>query len=143
MIIHYSSKELTEAQYCLLGKGPNFIISSRKPNEIRTKAEVENFRREVEFHCNNTRTIANENLFQNLEHETLDYIEKYGKKNHLNISKEEFYAYKELLKDKSRVIVKADKVNSFVILDKYHYNEKGEEFLNSSKFEKLEDNDSK
>ena len=70
---------------------------------------------------------------------TVNYL-KNSNKNFRNVSNEELAAYKELLNDQSIVILKADRVNSFVIKDKFMYFEKGE-FLNQDLFEKVADND--
>ena len=51
-------------------------------------------------------------------------------------------AQKTLLEDNSIVIVKADKANIFVILDRFSYYEKSEDFVNSNKFNPVKENDS-
>ncbi len=81
------------------------------------------------------------NLSEKIKIETWNYLKNYGKKNKRNISKEDLLGLKDLIKDKSIIICKADKANVLVILDKFMYYEKSENFLNSNIFSKILEND--
>ena len=53
-------------------------------------------------------------------------------RNKPNITKEEHQAIRELRKDKTRVVLTADKGVSMVVMDKHDYNSKSEELLHTS-----------
>ena len=129
-VFNFSSKPLSKIQFKILEKGPNYVLTSYKPNKNRIYTEVENFVRKIKGHFSSINQELNSEFLNNLEFENEDYI-KYSKHSKFsNLSKIEKEEFSKLTNDKSIIIIKSDKVNSFVILDKFMYIEKSENFLN-------------
>ena len=128
-----SDTPLTEDQESLLAWGPRFSIRPRQP-------PVGEYIVAVEQACSR--------LNQGEAAEMRVEVKKTLKKTQCtprlpsNITRKEYQALKEL-KDKSRIILTADKEVSLVIMDKVEYNKKTEELLNTRTYKKIPEDPTK
>ena len=112
-----SSTPLTQAQTRALAHGPNFAIVPRSPPVGEYIAAIEN---------------AHNQLQQGKAEELRGEIKSGMKKIQApkyNITREERKAIEELRRDKTRIILTADKGVSMVVMDRDDYNKKAEELL--------------
>ena len=107
---------LTEAQLKVLSHGPNFAVVPRHPPVGKYITFIEH---------------AYSKLKQGEVDELRGEMKAILKKGHpkYNITKEEQKALAELQKDKSRIILTADKGVSIVVMDREDYTRKAEELL--------------
>ena len=137
-VYNFSSKPLNPEQLKLLDKGCDFIINNKKINRSACMIETEKLFNEIKYHQRLTGFEGENNseLKQQLRKTTLNYI--YRKEFNLNnISTDEERALDQLLNDESIIIVKSDKVNTFVILDKKLYIEKRKRISERSSIYKI------
>ena len=101
-----SKTPLTEAQECLLGHGPNFVLVPKELPACEYIAAMEK---------------ACQNLLQGKAEELRGEIKQLLMKKHTikpNIHKEEYQALKQLKKDNTRMVLTADKGVSMVVMDR-------------------------
>ena len=108
-VINLSKTELTPAQKALLAKGPNFAIS---PNNIPNMDNIT----AIELMCPKLKEEDASDLRANI-----NALLRKGKAPKPNLNKQERIALTQLMKDKDRVILTADKGVAFVVLDKEDY----------------------
>jgi len=110
-----SKKPLTSAERSILEKEPKFAPT---PSKIPTKDIV----------CEIEAAIARlpEDTKDNIRTTTASILHRASLPSHSNITKDEKKALKNLKEDSSRVIMKADKGNCFVVLDRTDYDDKME-----------------
>ena len=137
-VINLSKKPLQDAQRSLLEKGPKFAPT---PSTIPYKENVA----EVEAATKHLPAESREEIRTS----TAAILHRAQLPSHKNITKEENKALQNLKKDTSRVIMKADKGNCFVVLDREDYDNKMEslladrntyELITSSPFRRIERN---
>ena len=121
-----SCKPLTSAERQIREKGPKFVTT---PNYIPYR----NIVAEIEFSIRNLPEESQESICAS----TASILDK-SRLPARNTTLEEWKALKELKKDKTRVITKADKRNCFVVLDRKEYDEKMKALLNDKKTDKKE-----
>ena len=116
-VVNLSKKALLPSEHSLLEKGPKFAPT---PSKIPVKDFVAEVEASVSY----------------LPDESKDQIRTFAAAILLraslpkrNISKEESKALHELKKDRSRVIMKADKGNCLIVLDREEYDSKMESLL--------------
>ena len=113
-----SSTSLTQDQVKALSNGPNYAIVPKVPPVGEYITAIENV-------CNQLQ----QGKVGELRGEIKTGLKKIQLPRH-NISREERKAIEELRKDKSRIILTADKGVSMVVMDRDEYNTKAEELLN-------------
>ena len=117
-----SSNPLTQDEMKLLANGPNYAIVPRIPPIGEYITTIENV-------CNQ--------LEQGKVEELRGEVKKVLKKVHPprpNISRDERKAIEQLRKDKTRVILTADKGVSMVVMDRDDYNSKAEDLLHQQTY---------
>ena len=120
-----SKTPLTEAQECLLGHGPNFVLV---PKELPT----------CEYIAATEKTC--QHLIQGKAEELRGEIKQLLMMKHNikpNIHKEEYQALKQLKKDNTRMVLTADKGVSMVVMDREEYTQKSEELLHQPNYKIL------
>ena len=117
-VVHVSKKPLSSVERSIPGKGPKFAPTPRK---IPTKDIVD----EVEAAI----VRLPEDTKQSIRTATASILHRARLPPHNNISKSERKASKSMKEDASRVIMKADKGNCFVVMDRTNNNEKMETLL--------------
>ncbi|KAL9960202.1 hypothetical protein ACROYT_G033624 [Oculina patagonica] len=118
-VVNLSKKPLQPAERSLLEKGPKFAPT---PSKIPA---YKDFVAEVEAAI--TR-LPDESKDQ-IRTSTAAILQRASLPNHNNITKEEKKALHDIKKDSSRVIMKADKGNCFVVMDRDEYDNKMESLL--------------
>ena len=134
LVYNFSKRAITESEEALLAKGPNYIISQQKPSKYENQVECEYIMKKVA-------NLVDETTFKNIGGELKQIMDKHSKsyKNSTkNITTEEKKVFDMLMKNDDIVVAKADKVPSFVIMDRDMYFQKGDQFLNSKLFEKTQ-----
>ncbi|CAF1620469.1 unnamed protein product [Didymodactylos carnosus] len=132
LVYNLSDKELTHPQLKLLGRGWKFCIEQKMNETLNVKTEIEYGMQIIKQKipegnpswikiCDQIKIIAN------------DMLKRTEKKSIGNLSNEELQALRELKLDKTIVILKADKGNAVVIMNKKDYVEKVNEMLKVSK----------
>ena len=135
-MINLSSKPLTTLERSILEKGPKFAPTPRQIPYKNIVAEVE---------------AAISHLPDNSKHSvrtiTAAMLNRSKVPHHKNTTREEFKALNNLKKDATRVVMKADKGNCFVVMDRTSYDDKMEsilsdqstyEVINKAPFKKIE-----
>ena len=117
--INLSKKELSKAERSLLEKGPKFAIT---PLTLPYKRIVAEVGAAIISLPDESKERVHTNVASALDRARLP--------THKNISKEEKYALNTLTKDHSRLVLKADKWNCFVVMDKNYHERKMETILN-------------
>ena len=120
-----SSNPLTEAQMKLLSHGPNYAMVPKNPPIMEYIATIEKA-------C----TSLQPGKVEELGGEVKANIKKMQPPKY-NLTKEEHKALEELKKDKTRIILTADKGVSIVVLDKEEYIKKADELLSQSSYKKI------
>ena len=135
-VVNLSTKPLPRFECAVLEKGPKFAPTPRQIPHKNIVAEVE---------------AAIVHLPDDSKHSVRTtaaaILNRACLPQHKNINVEELKALNNLKKDKTRVIMKADKGNCFVVLDRTSYDEKMEsilsdretyEVVNKAPFKKIE-----
>ncbi len=117
-VINLSSKPLTSDERAILNKGPKFAPT---PPKIPTKVLVAEIEAAI--------TKLPEESKDAIRTSTADLIRRSDLPKHKNTTANERKAFYELKKDKTRVVMKADKGNCFVVMDKADYDAKMQELL--------------
>ena len=120
-----SSTPLTEAQIKLLSHGPNYAVIPKNPPIIEYNASIEKA-------C----TSLQPGKVEELRGEVKTNIKKMQPPKY-NLTKGEHKAMEELKKDKTRMILTADKGISIVVLDKEEYIKKADELLSQSYYKNI------
>ena len=118
MMINLSKKPLTNAERLLLEKGPKFAIT---PASIPYKNIVSEVEAAIHQLPDETKDIIRTN--------TASILDRARLPQHKNISNEENKALRNLKKDATRIIMKADRGNCLVIMDRSDYDSKMENLL--------------
>ena len=126
-VINLSDTPLTKAQTRLLAHGPNFAIIPRHPPK-------EEYVASIEYACQK----LNEGKADELRVEIKNILKKI-QPNRSNITKDEFWAIKELKQDDKRIILTADKGVALVVLNKKDYIERAEHLLNQPTYRKIQE----
>ena len=119
---NFSKTPLTEAKQSLLSHGPNFVIVPREPPSCEYIVATEK---------------ACLQLAQGKAEELRGEVKSLLRKNHKvkpNISREEHQVLREMKRDKTRMVLTADKGVSLVVLDKEEYTAKSEDLLNQPNY---------
>uniref|UniRef100_A0A5S6QDA5 Reverse transcriptase domain-containing protein n=1 Tax=Trichuris muris TaxID=70415 RepID=A0A5S6QDA5_TRIMR len=126
LVVNLSSKPLTEVEKNVLSKGLNFVPTKKKINFVDLVTRIElGISKEDISKANQIRRLVTASLASG----------KYNPK--MNLTKAEFKAIRDLKKEDSLVITKADKGNVVVIMDRESYNNKVEELLRSGTYKRL------
>ena len=139
VLFNYSNKVLSDVEKKVLSKGLKYVLSHCKPNFIDHFCTFEVFFKNLlrhEFYDVNNKGF--DYFRSSLKH--LAFTSFYRDCNSFshNITKEEYEALKTLSRDKSIVIMKPDKGNGVVLLNKCDYKNKVYEVLNDhTKFERI------
>lgn len=140
VIFNFSDRVLTDAEKSVLSKGLRFAIFNGKLNFIDHFCSFEKLYRSLsEFDLYNHGGKGLDYLKSSLKHLALSSF--YCSKSNVtpNISKEEFEALKGLSKDSNIVLIKPDKGNGIVIMNKEDYVSKMKIILNDrSKFRSVD-----
>ena len=120
-VINLSSKPLSRHERSILEKGPKFAPA---PNQIPYKDIVA----EVEAAI----IKLSETDKHSIRTSTASILNRPCLPQHKNTSKDEIKALNTLKKDKSRVIMKVDKGNCFVVMDRMEYDKKMQTLLSDS-----------
>ena len=117
-VVKLSTKPLSTHERAILNKGPKFAPT---PHQIPTKAIVA----EIEA------AIANfpDDSKDAIRTSAATLIRQTQPPKHKNTTSSERKAFHDLKKDKTQVVMKADKGNCFVVMDRTDYDEKMEELL--------------
>ena len=124
-MINISSKPHTAVQESLLAHGPNYAVVPRGPPIVECVTVVEQVCQKL------TPGEADE-----LRVEVKTILKK-TPASRLNLTKEEQKAIGELKRDKTRVILTADKGVSLVVMDKDQYINKAEELLSQPTYKTI------
>ena len=119
-----SSTPLTEAQIKLLSHGPNYTMVPKNPPIIEYIAAIEKA-------C----TSLQPGKAEELRGEVKANIKKMQPPKY-NLTKEDYKAMEELKKEKTRMILTADKGVSIVVLDK-EFTKKADELLSQSSYKNI------
>ncbi|CAF4133379.1 unnamed protein product, partial [Adineta steineri] len=142
LVYNLSSKLLTLSQLKLLSRGWKFCIEQKviEPLNIQTEIEYGMIRIKDELEkrkipwqpvCNQIKIIANQ------------MINKVKIKRISNLSADEIIALRELKNDKSLIMLRADKGNAIVCMDKTDYiNKVNQMLIDPNKFIKISDDES-
>ena len=143
-VVHnISSRHLTKDEESILSKGLQFCIETKMKNPIEFKTDIELMAFNIlkQLHPPGT-TSLNGSLSQRIQSAVNQFLKVNKKKRTMNINKNELKALKELVRDKSIVLMKADKGSSCVVMDKKWYKSKVEKLLSSgNSFIKMNDQD--
>ena len=120
-----SKTPLTQAQEKLLAHGPNFVIVPKEPPTTEYIVAIE--KACLRLPSGKAGELRGE----------VKAILKKEVKNKPNITKEEHQAIKELRRDKTRMVLTADKGVSMVVMDRVDYNSKSEELLHTPTYQIL------
>ena len=120
-----SKTPLTQVQETLLAHGPNFVIAPKEPPTTEYIVAIEKA-------CLRLPSGKVEELRGEVK-----AIMKKEIKNRPNITKEEHQAIRELRRDKTRMVLTADKGVSMVVMDREDYNNNSEELLNTPTYQIL------
>ncbi|XP_068737985.1 uncharacterized protein [Montipora capricornis] len=118
-VVNLSIKPLSSAERSLLEKGPKFAPT---PNQIPYKNIVSEIEAAI--------THLPDEQKDSIRTSTAAILHLARLPLHKNITKEERKALKDLKKDDTRILMKADKGNCFVVLDTIDYNNKMNALLN-------------
>ena len=118
-VVNLSIKPLSSAERSLLEKGPKFAPT---PNQIPYKNIVSEIEAAI--------THLPDEQKDSIRTSTAAILHRARLPLHKNITKEERKALKDLKKDDTRILMKADKGNCFVVLDTIDYNNKMNALLN-------------
>ena len=114
-----SKTPLTKTQEKLLAHSPNFVIVPKEPPTTEYIVAIGKA-------CLRLPSRKAEELRGEVK-----AILKKDNKNKPNITKEEYQAIKDLRRDKTRMVLTADKGVSMVVMDREDYNSKSEELLHT------------
>ncbi len=117
-VINLSSKPLTDAERSLLEKGSKFAIT---PAKIPYKNIVSEIEAAITYLPDETKDI--------IRTHTASILDRASLPRHYNISTNERKALNDLKNDRTRVVMKADKGNSLVVMDRSEYDSKMENLL--------------
>ncbi len=117
-VINLSKKPLTNAEHSLLEKGPKFTIT---PASIPYKNIISEVEAAIRDLPDETKDIIRTN--------TASILDRAHLPQHKNINNQESQALRNLKKDATRILMKADKGNSLVVLDRSDYDSKMENLL--------------
>ena len=118
-VVNLSTNPLLPEERSLLEKGPKFAPTS-------TSIPHKNIVSEIEAAIRHLPDISKDAVRTS----SAAILHRARLPAHKNISKEERKALNDLKKDQSRVIMKADKGNCFVVMDRSDYDNKMETLLN-------------
>ena len=121
----YLEHPLTKAQEKILSRGPNFVIVPKSPPVDEYIASLENA-------CSQLRQGEAEELRGEIK-----TILKKIQPPKSNITREERRALEELRKDKSKIILTADKGVSLVVMDKEEYISKAQALLTQPEYKSI------
>lgn len=141
VIFNYSSRTLNETEKRLLSKGLNYAFVSKK---LRVDSHYLTFERLFKtlqthsFYSNNPKGYSYDYFVSSLKYLAMSSFYNYKPETKYLLNKEEYLALQNLAKDKSIVIMKPDKGNGVVLMDKTEYIEKIDVILSdASKFQKV------
>ena len=136
VLFNFSSHQLTEHEKSLLSRGLNFAIPPKDLNYADYLLPFELLFRDIDL-LDIPRTDR-DFIQGRLRDCAFTSYRDVGKNIDRNLSKEEHFALKNLVKNKDLIIQEADKGNTVVILNKNDYNLKMKKILSDkSKFQKL------
>ncbi|CAF3177808.1 unnamed protein product [Rotaria sp. Silwood2] len=132
LVYNLSSKLLTIPQLKLLSRGWKFCIEEKiiEPLNIQTEIEYGMIKIKEE---SDKKKISWNSLRNDIKSVAEDMIKRVNKKRISNLSQEEHIALKELKMDKSLIILRADKGNAVVCMDKLDYIERVNKILQDPK----------
>ena len=117
-VINLSQKPFTESERSILEKGPKFAMA---PTKIPYKNIVAEIEASIAGLPDESKDIIGTNAASILDRARIP--------THKNVTASEKKALKDLKSDKTRIIMKADKGNSFVVMDRNEYENKMENLL--------------
>ncbi|CAF1119945.1 unnamed protein product, partial [Didymodactylos carnosus] len=139
------SRELTKDEESILSKGLEFCVDTRITDTVEFKTEIELMAYNIlkQLDEPNKKTL-DKRLANGVRKVAYQFLKMNKQKKLINVSPNEIQALRSLSKDKSIVVMKADKGNACVVMDKEQYKQKVEELLaQGNTFTKMEDQDGK
>ena len=137
VVLNLTDRILTDAEVKILSRGLQFSITLKSVNTLNIRTELEAFYYKISR--NNLTCEQQTKIKQSLHAIDRNYDNKRTKTLHSNITKVEHDALIKLSKNQSIVVVKSDKTNQAVIMNKNDYIEKSMKILgNAKKFKKLD-----
>ncbi len=118
-VVNLSSKPLSSAEQSILEKGPKF---SPTPSQIPYKNIVAEIEAAISTLPDESKDIIRTSAANILRRSQIP--------NHKNTTTDEHKAIDNLRKDKTRIVMKADKGNCFVVMDRSDYDDKMNNLLN-------------
>ena len=142
IVYNVSSKVITTPQLKLLRRGWKFCIEEKVIELLNIQAEIEYGLVKIKSESH-TKNIPWEPLCKQINRVANELIKKVKKKRISNLSNEEQHALRELKMDKPLVILRADKGNAVVCMDRIDYIEKVNQILlDQKKFCKMTNDES-
>jgi hypothetical protein len=136
IVVNLSTTKLDDAEVHLLRRGLSYSISPQQLNSIDIQTSFECFFRQI----SNLPSQCISRLKHRLKQLCYSYIFSYKKSQCYNLPKDEFLAFKKLLKKRDILFCKPDKSNGIVIMDTSDYSKKLDAIINDkSKFCQLQD----
>ena len=143
-VVHnISSRSLTDYEESILSKGLQFCIETKIKNSLEFKTDIEMMAFSILKQLHNPNAVSlNKALADCIQKAANQSLQMNKNKKIININKMELIALRNLMKDNSIVIMKADKGSSCVIMDKDSYIARVTDLLGTgTAFEKLNDKD--
>ncbi|CAF3570708.1 unnamed protein product [Rotaria socialis] len=129
-----SSYTLSSTEERLLCRGWDFCIENKVIDFLEFGTDVELNSLRIESSCHNS---VFRSICRHMHNASQQLMKSCRKKKFSNLSDDELKALKSLKSNKNIVIVKADKGNSIIILDKESYIKKAEEILKGNQFQEI------
>ncbi|CAF3225361.1 unnamed protein product [Rotaria socialis] len=129
-----SSYTLSSTEERLLCRGWDFCIENKVIDFLEFGTDVELNSLRIESSCHNS---VFRSICRHMHNASRQLMKSCRKKKFSNLSDDELKALKSLKSNKNIVIVKADKGNSIIILDKESYIKKAEEILKGNQFQEI------
>ena len=125
-VVNLSKILLTPAQHSLLGKGPNFAVTTKAPPNVDYISAIQSISHKI-----------TEQDVQVLKSD-VNSLFKRVPTTKPNFTKEERKALIELKRDPDRMVLTADKMVALVLIDKEDYKQKADNFLDQSTYRSIE-----
>ncbi|CAF2071453.1 unnamed protein product [Rotaria magnacalcarata] len=129
-----SSYTLSSTEERLLCRGWDFCIENKVTDFLEFETDVELNSLKIESSCHSS---VFRSLCRHMHNASQQLMKSCKKKKFSNLSDDELKALKSLKSNKNIVIVKADKGNSIIVLDKESYLKKAEEILKGNQLQEI------
>ncbi|CAF1632405.1 unnamed protein product [Didymodactylos carnosus] len=145
MVHNVSSRQLTKDEESILSKGLEFCLDTRIRDTMEFKTEMELMAYSIMKQLDepNKKTL-DKPLANAIRKVAYQFLKMNKQKKLINVSPNEIQALRNLSMDKNIVLMKADKGNACVVMDKEQYKQKVKELLTQGKtFTQMEEQDKK